>query len=123
MPALAVRLLGMLIIAAVAALLTVALAAAFVARAVAAFAATGLAVPLLLARAAMMLLLRRPLGRARLRALAGGGDRHPDQLLDVAQEGTLLAIAERDGDAVGAGARGAADAVHVALRDRSAGRS
>src|SRR5205085_2022809 len=84
MPALAVRLL---VIAAVApALLTVALTAAFVAgAAVAAFAAAGLAVALMLAGAAMVLLLRRPLGRARLRALAGGGDRHPDQLFDAAR--------------------------------------
>src|SRR6185437_10808479 len=39
-----------------------------------------------------------------------------DKLLDVAQEGALLAIAERDGDAVGAGSRGAADAVDIAFR-------
>src|SRR5262249_15231288 len=42
-------------------------------------------------------------------------NRHSDQLLDVAQVGALLGIAERDRDAVGAGAGGAADAVHVAL--------
>src|SRR5947207_1813106 len=116
MPALAVRLLRMLVIAAVAALLSVALPTALVAGAVAAFTIARLAVPLLLAGAAVML-LRRPLGRARLRALAGGGDRHPDQLLDVAQERQLVVRAQRDGDAVGAGARGAADAVHVAFRD------
>src|SRR4051794_24542312 len=86
MSALAVR-LGVLVIAAVATLLTVALAAALVAMAVAAFAVTGLAIPLLLAGAAVML-QRRPLGRARLGALAGGGDRHPDQLLDVARNGS-----------------------------------
>ncbi len=49
--------------------------------------------------------------------LVGRRDRDADQLLDVAQEGALLAVAERDRDAVGAGARGAADAVDVALRD------
>ena len=54
--------------------------------------------------------------RARLRALAGGGDRHPDQLLDIAQERQLVVRAQRDRDAIGAGARGAADAVHVAFR-------
>ena len=84
MPALAVR-LGMLVIAPLAALLTVALSAAFVAGAVAAFAITGMAIPLMLAGTAVML-LRRPLGRTRLRALTGGGDCHPDQLFDVAQE-------------------------------------
>src|SRR5262245_54781062 len=42
-------------------------------------------------------------------------NRHPDQLLDVAQVGALLGVAERDRDAAGAGARGAADAVHVAF--------
>src|SRR5204863_2874683 len=96
---------------------TVALSAAFVAVAVAAFAIARLAVPLLLAGAAVMLRLRRSLSRARLRALAGGGDRHPDQLLDIAQERQLIVRAQRDGDAVGSGARGAADAVHVAFRD------
>ena len=43
-------------------------------------------------------------------------DRLADGLLDVAQERALFRIAERDGDAVIAGARGAADAVDVALR-------
>src|SRR3546814_2896531 len=38
------------------------------------------------------------------------------QPLDVAQVGAVVGIAERDGDALGAGARGAADAVDVALR-------
>ena len=71
MPALAVR-LGMLVITPLAALLTVALSAAFVAGAVAAFAITGMAVPLMLSGTAVML-LRRPLGRTRLRALTGGG--------------------------------------------------
>ena len=50
-------------------------------------------------------------------APVGRGDRHPDQPLDVAQEGAFLVIAERDRHAVGAGARGAADAVDVAFRD------
>src|SRR5688500_3532406 len=39
-----------------------------------------------------------------------------DQLLDVAQKRPLLDIAERDRHAVGASARGAADAVDIALR-------
>ena len=49
-------------------------------------------------------------------ATIGGRDRHPDHLLDIAQERALLAVAEGDRDAVGASARGAADAVDVALR-------
>src|SRR5690348_593086 len=70
---------------------------------------------LLLAMAAGV--LRRPVGRARLRALAGRRDCHPDQFLDVAQIGQFVMRAQRDGDPVGAGARRAADAVHVALRN------
>src|SRR5262245_6509713 len=42
---------------------------------------------------------------------------HADQLLDVAQIRHLLVVTERDRDAFGAGARGAADAVDVAFRD------
>ena len=64
----------------------------------------------------MRLLRRRERPGAAARP-AGRGDRHPDQLLDVAQERQLVMRAERDRDAVGAGARGAADAVHVAFRD------
>ena len=55
-------------------------------------------------------------GEASVAAAVGGGDRLPRQPLDVAQQGTLLAPAQRDGYALGAGARGAADAMHVALR-------
>src|SRR4051812_86365 len=64
------------------------------------------------------------LGRQHLgcRALAGregmGADHRNalvDQLLDIAQEGALLAVAERDGDTVGAGARRTADAMDIAL--------
>src|SRR5688572_9126723 len=40
----------------------------------------------------------------------------PDGLFDVAQKRTLLRVAERDGDAVIAGARSATDAMDVALR-------
>src|ERR1044071_9688781 len=43
-------------------------------------------------------------------------DRHADQPLDIAEIRSLFVIAERDGDALGAGPRGAADAVDVALR-------
>src|SRR5207245_2782592 len=57
------------------------------------------------------------LARTLLPAPVGRRDRHANQLLDVAQERPLLAVAERDRDARGAGARGAADAVHVAFRD------
>ena len=56
-------------------------------------------------------------GSAPITATVARRDRHPDQLLDVAQKGPLLGIAERDRDPVGAGAGGAADAVHVALRN------
>ena len=82
---------------------------------------------LLLAVAA---LLRRGSAAARrrsVRALSGAGrriaaavgrrDRHADQLLDVAQKRPLLGLAERDRHPVGAGAGGAADAMHVALRN------
>src|SRR6476646_5283194 len=58
-------------------------------------------------------------GRVRPSAAApvARGDRHPDQSLDVAQEHRLLVIAERNRDALGAGARGAADAVDVGFRN------
>src|SRR5262249_61908098 len=46
-----------------------------------------------------------------------GRDRLADQLLDVAQERQLFAIAQRDRYAVGAGARRAPDPVHVGFRD------
>src|SRR5579871_4828537 len=55
---------------------------------------------------------RQPL-RARF---ARDRDALADQLLDVAQVLPLLAAAERERDPGGAGARGAADPVHVALR-------
>src|SRR5262249_39803704 len=50
-------------------------------------------------------------------AAVGCGDRHPDQLFDVAQKAAFLAVAERDSDAVGTRACGAPDAVHIAFRD------
>src|SRR6266404_5239204 len=60
-------------------------------------------------------LRRQHLGRPALagrKGVAGDhGDTLLDQFLDIAQERTLLAVAKRDGGAVGAGARGAADAV------------
>src|SRR5260370_6083138 len=43
------------------------------------------------------------------------GDALVGELLDAAQLATLAAVAERQGDARGAGARGAADAMNVAL--------
>ncbi len=77
--------------------------------------------------AALVLALRRLAVRRAIRTRLGGGsrvvapvrrrDRHADQLLDVAQIGPLLAVAERDRHALRAGARSAADAVHVALRN------
>ena len=54
---------------------------------------------------------------AAIGAPVGGRDGDPDQPLDVAQERRLIARAERDGDAIGPGARGAADAMHIAFRD------
>src|SRR6185503_4016815 len=64
------------------------------------------------------LLLRLGLRCDRLAGAAVGcRDRHADQPLDVAQISALLVVAERYGDAVAAGARGAADAVDVALGD------
>ena len=59
----------------------------------------------------------RPMGGPLAGALVGRGDRNADQPLDIAQERRFLVIAERDRHAVGAGARGAADAVHVRSRD------
>src|SRR5581483_517884 len=59
------------------------------------------------------------LGRGMMGPAAPVGlrDRRADQPFDVAQIGGFLMVAERNGDAVGAGTRGAADAVHIALRD------
>src|SRR5690606_20875719 len=67
--------------------------------------------PLAAARLVPLVQLRRT--RRRLRgtltgAPVGRGDRHADQLLDVAEKGHLLVIDEGDRDAFGAGARGAA---------------
>ena len=63
------------------------------------------------------ILMRGPMGGALAGAAVGGRDCHPDQPLDVAQERRFLVIAERDRYALGAGARGAADAVDVAFRN------
>src|SRR5438067_481833 len=81
--------------------------------------------PLLLtvapARVASVAVLLRPVMRRRIvaRRRAPFGLRKLDlnQLLDVAQEGGLFVVAERDRDARRAGPRRAADAVHVALRN------
>src|SRR5260370_5602109 len=57
--------------------------------------------------------------RGRRRVLVGrrrdDGDALVGELLDAAQLATFAAVAERQGDARGAGARGAADAMNVAL--------
>src|ERR1700761_1285306 len=53
----------------------------------------------------------------RVAAPIGHRQRYADEPLDVAQERRLLAVAQRNRDALGAGARGPADAVHVSLRD------
>ena len=57
--------------------------------------------------------LRRVLCRYMLRHR----NRDADELLDVAQESFLLTIAERDGNAIGSRACGAADAMHIGFRD------
>ena len=54
-------------------------------------------------------------GRTMRLLFAGGRDGHADHALDIAQEHAFLLVAERDGDAVGAGPRGAADAVDIAF--------
>src|SRR5262249_8862017 len=73
----------------------------------------------------------RPVGARPVLALARGScgvrrhpatavgrrDRHADQPFDVAQKSLLFGIAEGDRDTIGAGACGAADAVHITLRD------
>src|SRR6202166_3589976 len=59
---------------------------------------------------------RRRLGVPRIGTAVAQRDRHADEFFDVAQEGHLLAVAQRDRDACGAGARGTADAVHIGLR-------
>ena len=59
----------------------------------------------------------RRFGRARVEAQVGGGNGLPDQLLDRAQKIALLVVAKRDGLALRAGARGAADAMDVGFRN------
>src|SRR3984893_9623280 len=75
----------------------------------------------LLVRAMRPMLLVRLKGllRPRLRVSAAIRclNRRGEQFLDVAEIRPLLMIAERDGDALGARPRGAADAVDVAVRD------
>ena len=50
-------------------------------------------------------------------AAVGRRDRHADEPLDIAQIGAFLVIAERNCHTVGASARGATDAVDIALGD------
>ena len=66
----------------------------------------------------MLLMRLKGLLRPRLRVPAAIGrlDRRAEQFLDIAEIRPLLMIAERDGDALGARPRGAADAVDVAFR-------
>ncbi len=45
------------------------------------------------------------------------GNRDADELLDVAQKSFLFTVAERDRNAVGSRARGAADAMHISFGD------
>jgi len=63
---------------------------------------------------------RRVAMTRRAAVFPGQGD--ADQLFDIAQESHFLSRAQRDGDAVGAGARGAADAMDIGfgtLEDRN----
>src|SRR5512143_1461761 len=80
-----------------------------------AFPALSVAIPAVLMLAITAVTVRRMLSRGS--RVAACRDRHPDQLLDVAQIRPLVVGAKRDRDAFGAGPRGAADPVHVALRD------
>src|ERR1700730_1303846 len=61
-------------------------------------------------------LCRHGLGVPRIGASVAQRYRHADEFFDVAQERHLFAVAQRDRDAGGAGARGTADAVHIGLR-------
>ena len=60
------------------------------------------------------------LGWSGLRAAGapvGSRDGHPDQPLDITQVRALLMVTERDRNALGSGARRAADAVNIAFGD------
>src|SRR5262249_25145857 len=56
-------------------------------------------------------------GRVPSAAAMGGRNRHSDQLFDIAQKGSLLGIAKRDCDPIGAGTAGAAYGMHVTFRN------
>ena len=94
-----------------------------VAAAVTALRAPAVVTALLMVAAVMRAAIMTALGflRDRVRPTAGAavgrGDRHVDHPFDVAEEGAFLVIAERNRNAVGAGARGAADTVDIAFRD------
>src|SRR5215469_1879611 len=55
------------------------------------------------------------LPRRRAEGVLGDGDLLPRHLFNVAQKALLGVVAKRDGDAIGAGARGATDAMDVAF--------
>src|SRR4051812_38413721 len=67
-------------------------------------------------RPAWLLLLAALLFRQLRQLMRHHLDLHMDQPLDIAQITALGSITEADGDAFGAGARGAADAVNIAFR-------
>src|SRR5437588_8632440 len=103
-------------------LAAVPLAAVLVAALLAAvlIAALLLAVAVIVAAARVLLravMFGGPLGRMRVGTAVRDVELDLDQLLDVAQERPLFIVAKRDRGAVGSGARSAADAVHVALRN------
>src|SRR3984957_10029681 len=58
---------------------------------------------------------RHCLALAWVRTAIGERYRYPDQLLDVAQESDLFAVAQRDRYAFGTGARCTSDAVNIGL--------
>ena len=61
--------------------------------------------------------LRRPLvGSCAMRAPVGRRNGHANELLDIADERDFVAIAQRDRNTVGAGARRSADAMHIGFR-------
>ena len=62
-------------------------------------------------------MIGRALRRTEAGALVDRRDGDADHALDIAQESCFLVIAERNCDAVGAGARGAADAVDIRFRN------
>src|SRR2546423_13658307 len=103
-------------------LAAVPLAAVLVAALLAAVLIAALLLAVAVIAAAARVLLRPvmfggPLGRMRVGTAVRDVELDLDQLLDVAQERPFFIVAKRDRDAFGPGARGAADAMHIAFRN------